>query len=411
VNATPSSERYGLGIILGIALGLWLGALSLVALFTPHLDYGLIVLLILAVAVGGPMAAVLLVIWIVYMGKARGRLPGKVHGLMFGPPLLALCIVPLAMQYERSQGLQFMDEHPAVYETHVNLSGAPLWLAPDAEGHDATRGPPRMPMRSGSQAQFVGFMRYPRKEDVVDGSFPYDGAHLRSGVDTYTYGLPDEADGWSTARGRSVPLVRLPYPDLYQVTRYEPEHVVLVQQYFHYRDHVELAPSLSVRAMTNEEKLLGKVDNLVQFQLSEHAAPAIARLEVNGQTLALGLDGAIKPDAGCEAAFRPAGEALLDLGRALKLRWQTLDDPGHWREASITLPPLPAANYAAPVSLPSVLLYFTGNGQVAAERFQLQRDGDRLLLRASGLPAGVPREQTCGSAVDGFDPASVTLLR
>lgn len=406
----PSSERYGLGIILGVALGLWLGALSLVALFTPHLDYGVIVLLMLAVAVGGPLAVVLLAVWILYLLKARGRLPGKVHGWMFGPPLLALCIMPVSMEWEQSRARGFMDDHPAIYETHVNLSGGPLWLAPDAQGHDVTGSPPPMPLRSGASAQFVSFMRYPRKEDVAAGSFPYDGAHLRSGIDTYTYGLANAADGWSTERGRTVPLLRLPYPDLHEVTRYEQEQVVLVQQYFHYGDHVELAPSLALRAMSNDEKLLGKVDRLVQFQLSRHAMPAIARLEVNGQTLTPDLHGAIAPDADCTRAFTPAGEALLDLGASLKLRWQTLDDPGHWRTASITLPPLRTVSRGAPASLPSVLLYFTGNDQVAAERFQLLRQGDRLALLASGLPAGVRRDQTCGSAMDGFDATTVTLL-
>ena len=402
--------RYWPGMLVGIALGLWLGALSLMAVFTPHLDYGLIVLLLLAVAVGGPLAVILLIVWFVYMTKARGHLPGRVHGLMFGPPLLALSIVPISMEVEQWQSQRFSDAHPAIHETHVNLSGRPLWLAPEVSGNDSSGAPPRMPMRPGPWAQFVSFSRYPGKDEVAAGTFPYAGVQLRAGIQTYVYGVPNE-DGWSTAKGHAVPLVRMPYPDLHEVARHQPEPWVLVYEYFHYGDHVEVAPSLSLQAASNEEGLIGKVDRLVQFKLSNHVAPAIARLEVNGQNLVLGRDGSIKPDTDCHWANTPAGEALVDLGASLKLRWQTVDDPAQWHEASLTMPPLRTVASGTPASLPSVVLYFTSKGQVAAERFQLLRDGERSLLLASGLPAGVPADETCGSAADGFNPDTVTLLR
>ncbi|WP_199030809.1 hypothetical protein [Ralstonia sp. ASV6] len=410
-NATPAIGRYWFGMVLGIALGLWLGGLSLAAVLTPNLGYGAIGLVMLAIFVGGPLAAALVITWIVYMAKARGSLPGRIHAVMFAPPLLAMCIVPAAMEMESANARRFSDAHPAIHETHVNLSGGPLWLAPDVDGNNASDAPPKMPMEPGPNARFVSLTRYPDRAGVAAGTFPYDGAHLRASIDTYTYGSSNP-EGWSTTNGRTVPLVRLPYPDLHKVSRFVPEPWVLVHQYFHYGDHVEMAPSLNLGAASTEDALIGKVGNLVQFHLSNHVAPVIVRLEVNGQTLVLGRNGAIEANTHCTWAYTRAGEALVDLGTPLKLRWQTRDDPGHWHEASLNMPALRAAPRGAPVSLPSVLLYFTGKGYVAAERFQLfEAGGDRRALLASGLPASVPADETCGSAIDAFNPEVVTLLR
>lgn len=410
-SATPTPGRYWLGMILGIALGLWLGGLSLAAVLTPNLGYGVIGLVMLAIFVGGPLAAALVITWIVYMVKARGSLPGRVHAVMFAPSLLAICIVPAALEMESAKARRFSDEHPAIHETHVNLSRQPLWLAPDVDGTNASGALLEMPMRAGPAAKFESLTRYPDQAGLAAGTFPYEGAHLRAGIDSYTYGSSN-AEGQSTANGRTVPLLRLPYPDLHEVGRYVPEPWILVQQYFHYGDHVEMAPGVRLGAASTEEALIGKVGHLVQFHLSNHVAPVIARLEVNGKTLVLGRDGPIEVNTRCIWAYTPAGEALVDLGAALKLRWQTLDDPGHWHEASVTLPALRTVTGRTPASLPSVLLYFTGSGQVAAERFQLFKgDGDHSILAATGLPAGVPANETCGTAMDAFNPETVTLLR
>jgi len=410
-NATHAIGRYWFGMVLSIALALWLGGLSLATVLTPNLGYGAIGLVMLAIFVGGPLAAALVITWIVYMAKARGSLPGRIHAAMFAPPLLAMCIVPAAMEMESADARRFSDAHPAIHETHVNLSGGPLWLAPDVDGNNASGAPPEMPMEPAPGARFVSLTRYPDKAGVAAGTFPYDGAHLRAGIDTYTYGSSNP-EGRSTTNGRTVPLVRSPYPDLHKVGRHVTESWVLVHQYFHYSDHVEMVPSLNLGAASTEDALIGKVGNLVQFHLSNHVAPVIARLEVNGQNLVLGSNGTIEANTHCNWTYTRAGEALVDVGAPLKLRWQRLDAPGHWHEASVTMPALRAAPRGAPVSLPSVLLYFTGNGQVAAERFQLFDAGDdRRVLLASGLPASVPADETCGSAMDGFNPETVTLLR
>lgn len=409
VNTAPG--RYWLGMILGIALGLWLGALSLAAVLDPNLGYGAIGLVMLAIIVGGPLAIALAIAWIVYMVYTRGSVPGRVHAVMLLPPLLGICIVPAALEIEGVQAQRFSDAHPAIQEAHLNLSGRPLWLAPDAVGHNSSGAPPEMPMEPGAEAMSVGFTRYPDKADVASGAFPYDGAHLRNGINTYTYGT-GTAQEQGSANGRTVPLVRRPYPDLREVSRYVPESWVLVHQYFHYSDHVEMAPGLRLGATSTEQAVMGKVDRLVQFHLSNPVASSIARLEVNGQTLVLNSDGTIEPNGRCDRPYAAAGEALVDLGAPLQLRWQTLQDPGRWREATVAMPALRKTSMRTPASLPSVLLYFTRNGQVAAERFQLfKADEDRSVLLATGLPAGVSVNDTCGTAMDAFNPETVTLQR
>ncbi len=410
-EARPSFGKYWLGLALSLALTGLLLWIDVSMLSHRDVGYGAIAYMLAAIFIGAPLAVALVITWLIYMARAHGRLPGRVHLLMFVPPLLSLLVIPVGEDIRRADADQFSERHPAIQETHVNLSGRPLWLAPDVNGSTSSGAPPAMPMRPGPWARFVSFTRYPDAQALNAGSFPYDGTRLRDGIDTYSYGTGDAQDQFK-AGGRTVPLVRLPYPDIHELTPYESEHVLLVYQYFHYGDRVEVAPGLANMALSTQDALLRNAPHLVKFYMSNRVAPAIARVEVNGQTLAVGSDGPIEADAQCRYAYTPIGYALLDLGASLKLRWQTLDDPGHWREASLTLPPLRAEATGVPTSFPSVLLYFTGDGHVAAERFQLLKlDGDRSGLLATGRPAGVPAGETCGSAVDGYNPASGTLLR
>lgn len=407
----PSRWNYGLGIALSMALTGLLLWIDVSMLSNRDIGYGAIAYMLAALFIGVPLAVALVITWLIYMKRSRGRLPGRVHLLMFAPPLLSLLVIPVGEDIRRADAEQFSQRHPAIQETHVNLSGRPLWLAPDAYGSTSSGGLPPMPMRSGTEARFVTFTRYPEPNALSDGSFPYDGMRLREDVGSYTYGSGDE-NGPGAAKGRTLPLVRLPYPDLHGLTRYESESTLVVYQYFHYDDRVEVAPGLARMAVTTADALLGSVPELVAFHLSRRIAPAIARLEVNGQTLALGTDGPIGPDTGCNRAYVGIGYALVDLRAPLKLRWQTLDEPSRWHEASVAVPPLRTVSRGAPASFPSVLLYFSGADRVAAEHFQLLEMGDdhRALL-ATGLPAGVPADEVCGSAMDAYDPAGVTLLR
>lgn len=400
-------ERYGFGLILSAALTALLLWLDMEVVTHPDMGYGGIALALVAIFVGGPLAVALLITWSVYMIRSRGNMPGKAHLLMFVPPLLSLFVIPLADDIRTSDAERFRDAHPAMTEIHVNLSGKPLWLAPDVLASVGSTTSIQMPMKPAPWASFVSFTRYPDSTSLSSGAFPYDGVRLRDGVSTYTYGT-GETNGQGNANGRSVSLVQLPYPDLQPLASLKDRGVPVVHQYFHYGDRVEVAPTLN--PPVSDDELRGKVPNLVRFYLSHRLPPAIARLEVGGQTLAMGAEGPIEADASCRRAYASAGYALTDLGRALKLRWQTLDNPWQWHEASLTLPALPAAPRGMPTSLPSVLLYFPGGDRVSAERFQMWRLEDgRSGLQATGLPADVQADQVCGSAVDAYGPQVVTL--
>lgn len=406
----PSLWRYGFGLGLSVALTALLLWIDVEVVSHPDMGYGGLLYIWAAIFIGAPLAVALVITWLVYMVKAGGKVPGRVHLLMFVPPLLSLFVIPVADDIRRADAERLSERHPAIEETHVNLSGRPLWLAPGVDGSTSSGAPPEMPMRPAPLARFVSFTRYPNDEGLKSGSFPYDGTRLRDGIATYTYGAGDAGDQ-AKASARTVPLVRLPYPDLHELTPYVPEQELVVYQYFHYGDRVEVAPGLAPAMPSNQDELLRKVPRLAKFYMSRRIAPAIARVEVNGQTLAIGDDEPITVDAECRRPYASIGYALLDSAASIKLRWQTLDDPSHWHEASLALPPLRTSTAGKPASFPSVLLYFTGDDRVAAERFQLLRlDDDRKGLLASGLPAGVPAAETCGSAMDGYDPETVTLL-
>lgn len=414
----PSLQRYWLGLALSAAVTALLLWIDVAVISHPDMGYGGIFYLLAAMFIGGPLAMALLVTWLVYMFRARGNLPRRVHLWMWMPPLLSLFVIPVASGIQRVDAADFSERHPPILETHVNLSGRPLWLGPDVQGTDSSGALPERPLRPWPEARFVSFTRYPGKDELVAGTFPYDGTRLRDGIDTYAYGVPDPG-GEPKSGGPSVPLIRLPYPDLHELTPYESEDSLLVYQYFHYGDRVEVAPAIARMAATTEDKLLHKVPRLVEFYASNRTL-AIARAEVNGQALAVGASGPIAADPACQRAYIPIGYALVDPGAPLKLRWQTLDDPTqgnptqdspwHWHEASLTLPPWKTSKRGIAVSFPSVLLYFTGGDGVAAERFELLELGDRRGLLATGRPAGVPADKVCGSAADGYGPG-VRVLR
>jgi hypothetical protein len=295
-----------------------------------------------------------------------------------------------------------------MHETHVNLSHQPLWLKWAGHASTSSGSGPEMPIKPGQQ---VSFTLYPDVEGVESKAFPYDGSRLREGAVTYlAFGpAPGHAEERASS-GRDLPLVRLPYPDLRALTRYAPESELLVHQYFHYDDRVEVAPGLKWRMVWADDPLFAKAGALTMFHVSNRLAPAVARVEVNGQTLELA---SISTDIPCADmhAYQPAGLALVDPGQPLRVRWQTLDAPGRWREAPVAVPPLRAPARGRDLQLPGVLLYFTSGGQVAVEHFRLLGlPGDQSGLLASGLPAGVPTSETCGSAESRFNMDFVKRL-
>lgn len=405
-----SLAPYRLGIVLSATLAIFLSALSLIALFTPNLDYGVVMLILLAVVIGVPLCIALLVTWFVYDRRAPEGLPLKLHIAMFVPTLAAVSIIPIAGAMESTARAWFSDAHPSIREIHVNMSGRPLWLAVGATT-TYSGGVLQMPLESGSKAKFVGFTRNPSREEISAGTFPYEGSRLRAGEHVYVYATSDEEGHPLSIRPR--PLVQMPYPDLGRFSSNVRESELLVYQYFHYYDHVEVVPTLDLIEMSKLKGAARPPSHLVSFFLSNLYPPGLARLEVNGQAVVLGRDSNIASEASCYRPRGLAGDALVDIDKPLVIRWQTLGAPERWYEArGVVVPSFGHdAKGVIDASVPSVMLYFLGNDMVKAERFQeLRLRGDRPALRATGLPAGVSADKACGSAADMFNRSVVTVL-
>lgn len=404
------TTNYLFGIIVSFVLATLLASLGLVAVFSDNLGWGIAALLSYGILYGGPLAVVLTLTWIAYLVRDRGQVPGRVHALLFLPSLLALLIVPVDDSLRRGRADRFRDANPAITENHVNFSGRTLWLDYRAASSNDGGGSPFMEPASAQNHRFSRFRRYPGPNLVAAGAFPYAGAHLKPDVDRYGYSSPDGK------AGESLPLRRQPAPDLDKLLPAfgHGEAALLVHQYFHYPDRVEVAPSLGRLAATTEDAMTSaRVAGLAIVSLDNNTPHAIARLEINGQTLDLGGHAA-RSQAGqpCDPA-RGGSPAMLDLEQPLHVRWQTLEEPSRWHEARAVVPAFSAASRKDPdKGLPRVRLYFLPDGSVAAERFrELRLRGGELAVRATGVPPQARAVVACGAgAYAGYNPQTVRLL-
>lgn len=395
---------YWFGIAVSLLLAGLIAFLGVVLVSSDNLGWGAQALLGYGVLFGGPLAVVLALCWIVYMVRDRGRMPGRVHALLLAPTVLALAIVPVSDSIERSRQNSFRESHPAIAETHVNLSGRTLWL----DMREASGGSPYMEPGSAERRQFSHFRRYPGPGSAASGTFPYAGARLKDGVDRYVYFNQDGTPG------ASLPLRRLPYPELGKMPSAFAygEAALVVYQYFHYADHVEVAPGIARFAGTTEDAMASaRIPGLTIFGLENHTAQTIARVEINGQSYDMGAyaAGSLLSQP-CNSA-RGGSPVLLDLEQLVHVRWQTLEAPQAWREATVAVPAFSAASKADPdKSLIRVRLYFLPDGTVASERYKEIRSRGELSVRATGLPAAAQPYTGCGGAYFGYNPQTVKLL-
>ncbi|ALX84184.1 hypothetical protein APT56_13880 [Achromobacter denitrificans] len=404
------TTNYLFGIIVSFALATLLASLGLLAVFSDNLGWGMAALLSYGVLYGGPLAIVLALTWVVYLVRDRGKVPGRVHALLFLPTLLALLIVPVDDTVRRAGADRFRDANPAITENHVNFSGRTLWLDYRAASSNDGGGSPYMEPASAQNDRFSRFRRYPGANLVAAGTFPYAGAHLKPDIERYAYSSQDGN------AGDSLPLRRLPAPDLDKLLPAFAygEAALLIYQYFHYADHVEVAPTIERFAGTTEDAMTAaRPPGLAIFSLDNYTTQAIARLEINGQTLDLGGQAA-RSQAGepCDPG-RGGSPAMLDLEQPLRVRWQTLEDPSRWHEARVVVPTFSAASQADPdKGLPRVRLYFLPDGSVAAERFrEFRLRGGELAVRATGVPPQARTVVPCGAgAYAGYNPQTVRLL-
>ncbi len=407
------SDSYLPGFIISLLLAGWLAFLGLVAVTADNLGWGAMALLLGAIYIGGPLALLLLIFWIVHMVRSRGQLPGSVHALLILPTLCAVLIVPIGETINEQSRTRFTDMHPAISEIHINLGGHDLGLD-EGPSTDSSETGPFLPA-DGSD-MFVKLTRYPNSETIRAQTFPYDGVHLKNDIDTYRYmKIPYHN---APPAYPPLPIRRLPYPDLKGLSQItgERESTLLVHLYFHYPDHVDVAPTIA-RFVGTMDISTEHVDlqKPVLFDIYNYLPSPIVRVEVNGQTLDLG-DYAVRSTrplpAPCRDIPKPSGGAFVDLGQTLRLRWQTLDEPQLWRTATVDVPHfsrlLPENEKN---DLSRVLLYFLPDRTVAAERYmETGRREGKLAIRATGLPPQAHPYASCGNIYSRYNPETVKLL-
>ncbi|RRU74084.1 hypothetical protein [Stenotrophomonas maltophilia] len=411
---TDSPYRpYRVGIGVSLLLAVLIAALSLIAVATPNLGWGIVALATVAIWVGLPLLLVLLLVWLRYMVRQRGRVPGRVHALMFAPTTAALLIVPVWLSLQRSWDSVAGGSRAPIAEMHINLSGQPLWLDTSPYASTGSGAGPDLPMQGDTPERFMAFHRYPNTQSDADRAFPYEDARLKRSVDHYRYATPS-GDRAVT----DVPLVRQAYPDTtpFNAGWRRTGTPELVYLYYHYSDHVEVAPTLArLSGLTADDLERSRFEGLVLFKIHNYGGAPIVRLEVNGTALDIG-DRAIAsiPDApgDCTAYGYPLGAALLSLDAPLQVRWQAVDAPAHWHSARVQVPafrqPLPLQGQS---TLQRVLLYVLPDGTLAAERYAEVFEGDTLRgIKATGLPASAATHAVCGSARASYREGADTVL-
>ncbi|WP_285319446.1 hypothetical protein [Stenotrophomonas maltophilia group sp. Smal35] len=411
---TDSPYRpYRVGIGVSLLLAVLIAALSLIAVATPNLGWGIVALATVAIWVGLPLLLVLLLVWLRYMVRQRGRVPGRVHALMFAPTTAALLIVPVWLSLQRSWDSVAGGSRAPIAEMHINLSGQPLWLDTSPYASTGSGAGPDLPMQGDTPERFMAFHRYPNTQSDADRAFPYEDARLKRSVDHYRYATPS-GDRAVT----DVPLVRQAYPDTtpFNAGWRRTGTPELVHLYYHYSDHVEVAPTLArLSGLTADELERSRFEGLVLFKIHNYGSAPIVRMEVNGTALDIG-DRAIASipvaPGDCTAYGYPLGAALLSLDAPLQVRWQAVDAPAHWHSARVQVPafrqPLPLQGQS---TLQRVLLYVLPDGTLAAERYAEVFEGDTLRgIKATGLPTSAATHAVCGSARASYREGADTVL-
>lgn len=403
------TRNYWFGIAISFLLAGLLAYLGILLLTSSNLGWGAAALVAYAVMYGGPLAILLVLTWIVYAVRDRASMPGHVHALLFVPTLLALLIVPVGESIQTSKSESFREAHPAITEAHINLSGNTIKLdtreASSSSGSWSSSTEPA----SAENRSFPRFIRYPGPDIVAKGEFPYDGARLKAGVENYVY--RDQAGG----PGASLPLRRLPTPDLEKLPSVYGygEAGLLAYQYFHYADHVEVAPSIARFSGSFEQRLeAADMPRLAIFGIGNYTSETIGRLEINGQTFDMGSLAAGSMLARPCYDVHGGSPVLLDLDQPVRVRWQTLENPGAWHEAAVAVPAFSQASKKDPAKgLTRVRLYFLPDASVAAERYKEVRSGrDKLAIRSTGLPPSARAHVPCAGAYSGYNPQTVELL-
>lgn len=394
------------GPVAGVLTGAAAGGIVVFLLTAGDNLGGIYIAILLGVFVLAPLLVVNLALSVMYL---RREVPGRTFGWMWGPILAVLCLVLLIDGVGEQKRRSREAEHPNIREVHVNLTGYPIWFDPAGSGGDP-RG--TIAMRGDPRGAFTEMTRYFSDDDRMA---IYDKARLAPSFKQMTVFLEPPAKG----EARILPAVWR--ADAFPAVESFMKHLsfqggeasVIVYWFFHYPDRVEVVPAIDL-AGSQSMDLWGQGGPVADFHIANLARLPIARLEIDGATLALG-SAAFAPEQaagnGCSSR-NYAAYAVNRLQAPLKVRWQWAQANPAWREALVEVPPfrngpLPRGRLRSS----SVELYFQADGSVVAERSQV-RDlpRDEMSIHTTGPARPLASAPPCGYAPDRYGE-SVKVVR
>jgi hypothetical protein len=371
-----------------------------------------LILIVVAIAVLAPLLLANLVLSIRYLHRDA---PERTFAWMWLPPLAVLVALWVILGVKNQQQRSIEAAHPKIEEVHINLTGRSLWLDPEEAAISAGG---NEEMRGNSPEKFVKLTRYfghasGRGDDKMAAY------HVARLADSFRemrvfYGQP--ADTSPTI----VPVNRpTAFPEVKAFIKHSSgwggEEQDIEYLYYHYPDHVDVVPALSV-SYEQSMRWWGTEVPLVEFHIANLGTRPIARLEIDGQAIALG-DEAFTPESAKDSACRSrnfAAYAVNHLAAPLKVRWQLAQANPSWHEANVVVPEFGSGK--APqgnIHSTSVDLYFQADDSVVAERSQfMDLPQGRSAIRTTGPAVPLLRKPPCGFAPERYGyNETVTVIK
>ncbi|MBC7756644.1 MAG: hypothetical protein H7Z20_08415 [Bdellovibrio sp.] len=188
----------------------------------------------------------------------------------------------------------------------------------------------------------------------------------------------------------------------------EPD--ILVYQYYYYANHVEVAPALSLSGSANMD-LWKENSPVISVHINNLNSQSIARLEIDGQALALGANPwqSDEKDSNCKSY---APNLISKLNAPLQVRWQFSEGNATWHEALVTVPKLneTLSKPAWKEREKNLYLYFQNNGEVAAQLLQVVvLKNDKIGIRVSEILPKLLAVGRCGTADDRWTEEAIRI--
>ena len=333
------------------------------------------------------------------------------HLYSWGPVLLALAALLILSAIKDAKKEFYEQSHPNIQEMHINLSGKFLWIG-EASSDNAL---------SNTPDQFVEVTRYAGGNDKM---LAYNGSRLAESFKNVSIYSSETASADSrvvltlpVVQAKSYPAVAsfLSKVKEFSLSGYSPtEASLLVYQYYYYADHVEVAPAINLSG-SDSMALWGSNIPVVEIHIANLQPQSIARLEVDGVTLALGSEPRKTETNSNECISRNYGSPMINILTApLKVRWQFVEPNPQWHEAKVTVPQLPALKAKPDWKSrdTQVFLYFQKDGSVTSQWQQVVTlKGDKLGLRTTAILPKLIEPAPCGAAEDGWTEEAVRIKR